>query len=758
MTRRMRVMYVVPDLGVGGAERHVTTLMPNLDRDCFEGRVVCIGAEGVLFGDLARGGIDAVALHRSKRQAFGALRQLIGQMRAYRPDVVVTRGYNAELLGRVAARLTGVPRSIVWVHNHFDTEPRGLLRRVADRLLDPMTTAYFGVADAQLDYLVGELGHRRDKVRIIHNGVDPDAYEWTDDYSAAAEFGITSADRVVGIVAALRLEKDHLTLLRAARQVVDVIPEAKFLIVGDGPMRGEIEARIVELGLGGHVVMAGARTDVPELLRCMDVVTLSSYSVECFPMALLEAMAAGRPAVCTAVGGVPELVEDGVTGYLVDARDPDGLAERLIAVLADHDAASAMGKAARARVETEFSLRASCSATELALRDLVPMPATRSDPVRLSVVLDVTHVGGAEVLLLDLFKNFKPSAVQPRLICLREAGPLADEFRAAGFDVEVLDRGGRFDTRTLPRLIRSLRTHRTDVVLVNHHHRAALALGRIAARLAGTPVNVVAAHDMDLVSVGKRVLPRWAVNSLAWSDALILLSEAQGTYLRDQEGVGKSRLSTTREAVIPNGIVLPTFPTADERAAARRDMQLAEQDFAVGIVARLSAQKAHEVLFQAVAAAADDVPGIRLVVVGGGPRCAELQQLAHDLGIASRTEFLGVRRDVTRLLPGLDVACLSSVHEGVPIILIEAMAAGLPVVATDCGSVADLVQDGEHGFVVPVGDVGGFADRLRLLARDRALRTLFGERGRAFVEGNHRIEHTAGGYENLLRELLGGRS
>ena len=157
----------------------------------------------------------------------------------------------------------------------------------------------------------------------------------------------------------------------------------------------------------------------------------------------------------------------------------------------------------------------------------------------------------------------------PRLVCLREAGPLADEFRAAGFDVEVLGRSGRFDLRTLPRLVRSFRAARTDAVLVTHHHRAALALGRIAARLARVPVNIVAAHDMDLTSVGRRVLPRWAVNTLAFSDALVLLSPSQGEYLHREEGVGQRLRGTTREVVIPNGIQLPASPTTADRLRAR---------------------------------------------------------------------------------------------------------------------------------------------------------------------------------------------
>jgi glycosyltransferase involved in cell wall biosynthesis len=132
----------------------------------------------------------------------------------------------------------------------------------------------------------------------------------------------------------------------------------------------------------------------------------------------------------------------------------------------------------------------------------------------------------------------------------------------------------------------------------------------------------------------------------------------------------------------------------------------------------------------------------------------ELQRLADSLGIASRTSFLGTRRDVPALLPGLDVACLSSVHEGVPIALIEAMAAGVPVVATDCGGVRDIVADGEQGFVVPVGDRDALADRLRLLAEDPETRARLGKGGRVRAEQEFGIERTARAYESLMSELV----
>ena len=223
------------------------------------------------------------------------------------------------------------------------------------------------------------------------------------------------------------------------------MPSARFLLVGDGPTRREVEAHAASLGLGDRVIFTGIRDDVPELLRGIDVFVLSSYTVECFPMALLEAMAAGRPG--------------GVYGGRRCSRDDRGRRHRLPGpaarrpracrqapgLLGDPDSARAMGSAARQRVEEEFSLQRSVAGAERAIEEVaaaagVSTTVRRDRPVELAVILDVVHVGGVEVLYRNLFTHFDPTVVHPRLLCLREAGLAADEFRAAGFSVEVVPR------------------------------------------------------------------------------------------------------------------------------------------------------------------------------------------------------------------------------------------------------------------------------------------------------------------------------
>ena len=175
---------------------------------------------------------------------------------------MLTRGYNAEALGRIAARLAKVPHSVVWVHNCGAVDERGRLRRLVDRVLDSRTSAYFGVAHAQVDYMVGELGYPRDKIEIIHNGVDPGSIDPGDDRTAVRALGIGDDEPVVAVVAALRPEKDHLTFLGPAASCSESQPRARFLVVGDGPCATSWWRR-PGLGISDRVVFTGDAPTFP---------------------------------------------------------------------------------------------------------------------------------------------------------------------------------------------------------------------------------------------------------------------------------------------------------------------------------------------------------------------------------------------------------------------------------------------------------------------------------------------------------------
>ena len=196
-------------------------------------------------------------------------------------------------------------------------------------------------------------GLERDAVRIVYEGVKDRAAQ-PGGREALRELGIPDDALVVGNVAALTDHKDHETLLAAAAAVVARVPAARFAIVGDGELRGPLEARARALGLGDRCVFAGFRTDLDRLLPAFDVFCLSSH-MEGLGTSLLDAMAFGRPVVATAAGGIPEAVSDGVTGRVVPVRDAEALAGALTDVLQDGARRAAFGAAGRERFRERFT-------------------------------------------------------------------------------------------------------------------------------------------------------------------------------------------------------------------------------------------------------------------------------------------------------------------------------------------------------------------------------------------------------------------
>jgi glycosyltransferase involved in cell wall biosynthesis len=203
---------------------------------------------------------------------------------------------------------------------------------------------------------VRRAGVPAERVEVIRNAVGPEAFEAPD---AAGREEILRGfarppRRVVGAAGRLSPEKGFDRLVEAAALVARADPEVGFVVFGDGPLRPALEARVGALGLGGRFVLAGFRPDVRRLLPQLDLVALPSFT-EGLPVVLLEAFAAGVPVVATAVGGTPEVLEDGVSGYLVPAGDPGALAGRIVEVLRRADGGRAMGRAGRERVRTEFT-------------------------------------------------------------------------------------------------------------------------------------------------------------------------------------------------------------------------------------------------------------------------------------------------------------------------------------------------------------------------------------------------------------------
>ncbi len=371
------------------------------------------------------------------------------------------------------------------------------------------------------------------------------------------------------------------------------------------------------------------------------------------------------------------------------------------------------------------------------------------------MVADTLPLGGAESLQLRVLSGLDRSRFHASVVCLREAGVMAPRFEEAGVDVHVMGRRGAAHLATVPALARELRRRRTDVVLLTTHH-ATLMFAPPAARLAGAGL-VLGLHQTGGKAIGIPSFPRHSVEGAFLLDALVVLTRAQVDYLRAEEGFLRFPWRRAPIAVIPNGVDIPPPATADERAQARHELGLDPGDLAVGIVAALRPEKDHELLMRAAARMAGDHPALRLVLIGSGARDAELRAEAQRLGIGDRTVFAGFRPDAVQLACGLDVACLVSVQETFPTSVIEAMAAGVPVVMTDPPGVPPLVDDGVTGFRIRVGDEDALVDRLGRLLGDAGARARMGAAARHRAATEYPLTRTVDRYAQVFAAVAARR-
>lgn len=354
------VLFVQTSMPVGGAETLLVNLVRRMDRDVFAPEVVCLKERGPLGDLLAEEGVPVHYGLLSGKYDLRVLPRLISLMRHRRIGAVVTVGAGDKMFwGRLAARAAGVP--VVAAALHSTGWPDGVGR--LNRMLTPLTDAFIAVAEPHGRFLVGFEKFPESKVRVVPNGVDTDRFAPVPHAMAIREeLGAGPTTPLVGILAALRPEKNHDLFLAAASRVLHVVPEAKFIVIGDGPERRHIEESATLLGLydphnpeASALRLLGNRDDVPAVLAALDVLTLTSHN-EANPVSILEAMSCGLPVVATNVGSVGESVIEGQTGYLVPAGDKRLLADRVIELLNEPLLAQRLGEAGRQRVVERSSL------------------------------------------------------------------------------------------------------------------------------------------------------------------------------------------------------------------------------------------------------------------------------------------------------------------------------------------------------------------------------------------------------------------
>lgn len=365
---KIKIVRVIARLNIGGPAIHVTTLTAGLDPCRFESLLVTgtenPGEGSLLDAALARG-IRPVVIPEIvgefslKPRDAKALVALYRLMRTERPQIVHTHTAKAGFLGRLAARLAGVPIVVHTYHGHvlhgyYGPLKAHLLRRM-EWALARLTDGIIAVSEQVKADLVAYGVAGPDKIRVIPLGFDLEPFLSSASHRGALqrEMGLGNGTRLVGIVGRVFPIKNHRLFLDAAAQVAAADRHARFVVVGDGTLRPEMEAHARQLGIAEKVVFTGWRRDLPLIYPDLDVLVVSSKN-EGTPVSAIEAMASGRPVVATRVGGLPDLIDDGRTGCLVPSEDAPALAAAILRVLGDPDGARRMGEAAQELVRERY--------------------------------------------------------------------------------------------------------------------------------------------------------------------------------------------------------------------------------------------------------------------------------------------------------------------------------------------------------------------------------------------------------------------
>jgi glycosyltransferase involved in cell wall biosynthesis len=363
----------------GGPERQMLELarhLPAEDRTVFlsfaEG-----GASEAFLRVVRDHGFTGVVLEHDTPHFLGAVQELARKIRQWNASILCCHGYKADILGRPAARLAGVPVISVsrgWTWESAKVRAYEALDRIALRGMDRVVCVSEGQAAK-----VRRAGVRPDRVLVIRNAIRVDRFPEPDHLPGEPlwELFAEPPDRIVGAAGRLSPEKGFDVLVEAARKVVAMNPAVGFILFGEGPLHDALEVQIDEAGLEGRFILAGFRPDLDQLVPRLDLMVLSSHT-EGLPNVVLEALAASVPVVATAVGGTPEVIEDGVHGYLVPPGDAEALAGRIRDALASEPERLAMGVRGRRRVEEEFTFEAQSQQYQRLFREL----AGRRGPAR----------------------------------------------------------------------------------------------------------------------------------------------------------------------------------------------------------------------------------------------------------------------------------------------------------------------------------------------------------------------------------------
>jgi glycosyltransferase involved in cell wall biosynthesis len=356
---KIRVILLTSDSEICGAERILLSVLRHIDRERFQPSLVTLFGPGDLCREVEAMGIPAMNLRLKEDFFLSGLRRWWNFVNEFQPHLLLSVLIHSNLLGRATVFLRPDIAMLSGISTVYTIEGYGYLYAWLERLTHPLDTLYIVNSELGMEKVVNVIGLPTGKLELVHNGIETDVFpDHAPEIRAGVrrEFGFEDDHVVVGIVAQLRPAKRHDILIRAAAQLADRFPTLRLLIVGTGENERKMMDFAHSEGIAARTVFTGYRPDARKLLQGMDIFALPSI-VEGEPVSLMEAMDAGLPIAAAAAGGIPEIVEHGVSGLLSVPGDLAGFIHILETLLSNATLRQTYGRQARERVRRRFSAK-----------------------------------------------------------------------------------------------------------------------------------------------------------------------------------------------------------------------------------------------------------------------------------------------------------------------------------------------------------------------------------------------------------------
>ena len=738
------------------------SLLAHADRSRFEFIVASLFGEGPLNEQVKSLGVRYYNLKLKNPLLFPF--RLYRLMNREQVVIVQIYGITADTVIRPLAKLFGAKVLISSIRSAGGPGKR--IRSYLSQLVSSQVDLWISNSVAGKNDTIAKREAPKDKIVVIPNGIDISAFrrvQAKELESLRVRFGIHANTFVVLTVANLRPMKRHQDILQAIPLLRERgITNLQFCFVGADRSNGRIRDLAQELGVLDQVVFAGFQDDLVPFYSIADLFLLPS-EWEGLPGSIMEAMAFGLPIVASNVGGIPELIQDNQEGLLIPAKSPPAIAQAVAELHANASERQRLGGNAKKRLVDKFRLETmidNLQRTYTWALEGAKKPNKRR-PTRILRVIARLNIGGPAIQAVCLTAELNSGDYRTMLavgVVGKNEGDMSYLAEQQGVEPVVIQEMGREihwwdDLIALKRLVKIIRNYKPDIV---HTHTAkAGTLGRLAAVITKVPIRVHTFHGHVFDGYFSPRTTRFFIRIerlLAhYTHRIIAISQSQKKDLSARYHIAFPK----RFSVVPLGLDLDRLLCLSSNGAKGDSaFNLNPDDLVVSIIGRLVPIKNHQLFLSSARLLVQQFgANVRFLVVGDGELRSTLEQQTVQLGLSDHVHFVGWQADVTKVYQASDIVVLTSLNEGTPVSIIEAMAAAKPVVATAVGGVADVVANGNTGFIVPSNDVQALTDKILILLKNENLRYQFGQRARKQVAFQFSTKRLVRDMDSLYQEL-----